>query len=103
MRAELRASAEDANLTLPWAGIFRPREPWRSLVLIAAAAERASAPSPFYYRRKRKIQRKKKSGRLQGRQLNLFPQEGSDPRFYRPATPPDPKRPLADLFPMAYE
>lgn len=89
--------ARDAGLCLPWSGIFRPRESWRPLVMIAAAAEQIAAGKSFHrpesaVRRKIAASRcdKKPIGK-QGLQLKLFPVEG-DPNFYRPAIarPADP-------------
>jgi hypothetical protein len=87
-------------------------ECWRPLVLVAAAFEEAQT----FYRPKRRIQpaiaanrcnkrtnslQKSTTGKLQGVQLDLFS------AFYRPEAPvrpkPDPERPLADVFPEAYE
>jgi hypothetical protein len=109
-----RKLAYDAGLCLPWAGIFQPREPWRPLVMIAAAAEEVAADKTFHrpnpaVRREIAANRcKKRSQRLQGTQLELFPEKG-DPNFYRPAMPTsvrtfayDPERPLADVFTEAY-
>jgi hypothetical protein len=45
---------------------------------------------------------KKSSGPLQGIQLELFA-DPPDARFYRPSVIRDSGRPLADLFPEAYE
>ena len=59
-----------------------------------------------FYRPIRRVtagKRCKKSSRpLQGVQLELFA-DPPDPNFYRPDVIRDPARPLADLFPEAYE
>ena len=107
-----RSSMNDASLSLPWAGIFRPREPWRAAVLIARAAEAvgsdvkaAGAFSPqqpntgsagdpdFPFHRPEppvragiaSTRRKNRNRKLQGIQLSLFPER--DERFYHPPVP----------------
>jgi hypothetical protein len=90
--------------------LFQPKRPWRPLVLVAEAAERNERSSAFY-RPKQPVRPgnaakgcKKGSGRLQGVQLELFPQ--NDPNFYRSTlvkAKVDPERPLADLFPEAFK
>jgi hypothetical protein len=59
-----------------------------------------------FYRPARRVtagKRCKKSSRpLQGIQLEMFA-DPPDPKFYRPAVIRDPERPLADLFPEAYD
>ena len=114
--------AAEAAFCLPWAGLFRPKPPWRSLVILAALGERLASENPFY-RPKQAIRAriaanrcKKRSRKLQGMQLELFPAPGRVPdidarnfapasNFYRPVKlyTPDPERPLADVFPEAYE
>jgi hypothetical protein len=101
-----RKLAADAALHLPWAGIF---EPWRSLVLTALAADSLAIAKP----RNAAKGCKKRSGRLQGVQLALFPEPaqnaGKSPadstfpplaEMFVPIADDD--KPLADLFPEAY-
>jgi hypothetical protein len=99
----MRPAADQLSL-----GFHPTTESWRPLVLVAAAAEEAQS----FYRPKRRIQRqiaasrcKKRSGKLQCTQLALFLDPASDPNFYRPVRifAHDPERPLADVFPEAYE
>lgn len=105
-----KEEARDASLCLPWAGIFRPREAWRSLVVVAAAAEKVESRQTFYRPKKTlRAGKKKRSNRLQGTQLDLFPDNGAQEftgasNFYRPVKnfTPDPSRPLLDVFPEAY-
>lgn len=62
--------AADLALRLPWAGIF---EPWRPLVLVAAAAQ-AAEPAKKPVQAKNAANRcKKRSRKLQ---LELFPSDG---------------------------
>lgn len=110
-RPEARSPKPDFSLRLPWAGIF---EPWRPFVLAAEVAKTAVPPRIAAKRCK------KASGRLQGVQLNLFPDNPAEnftepgkftpgllpPDFPRPGQLEfpiiDEDRPLADLFPEAY-
>jgi hypothetical protein len=92
-----RSSMNDASLSLPWAGIFRPREPWRAAVLIARAAEAVGsdvkAADAFPFHRPEppvragiaSTRRKNRNRELQGIQLSLFPER--DERFYHPPVP----------------
>jgi hypothetical protein len=120
-----RKLAEDASLCLPWAGIFRPKQPWRSTVLMARAAEAVETPPEgkpagglaAFHRPEPPVRegiafarRKNRSRKLQGIQLELFPER--DQRFYHPQSAAsevvvrisahDSARPLADVFPEAY-
>jgi hypothetical protein len=110
-RAREAAAVDAANFSLPWAGLFRPKQPWRSLVILAALGERLDSDRPPFHRPEEPVRAgiaakrcKKRSGKLQGLQLELFP-DPPDPTFYRPpaARALDPERPLADVFPEAYE
>jgi|ERR1039458_742197 hypothetical protein len=82
----------DSPLGLNYEGVNRY---WRPLVVMAQCFQR-----PKVNRLPLVIRCKKRSGKLQGLQLDLFES------FYRPEVPvrptPDPARPLADLFPEAY-
>lgn len=74
------------------------------MVVVAAAAEHADSKPTFYRPANAAKHCKKRSGKLQGLQLSLFP-DPPDPNFYRPPvviTTWDPNRPLADIFPTAY-
>jgi len=90
--------APDANLGLPWAGIV---EPWRPLLLIAAAAdEQQNTAKRAAKRCKNSRQLKLFDGKLRGVQLALsFP----DPVQNAPKSPADSDFPaLADMVdPMA--
>jgi hypothetical protein len=121
-------AARDLSLRLPWGGIF---EPWRPFVLTAQAAEMAAqAPAGKTARPKKAAARcRKGTGWLQGVQLDLFPEmaanspenqaqkprESADDSDFPPlaavpllldvtdAIDSENDRPLADLFPDAYE
>lgn len=121
-------AAADSALRLPWAGIF---EPWRPFVLVAKAARTKNVrvrPKNVLVRAQVAANRcKKGSGRLQGVQLDLFPDiaaqkftagenlhapvKNSAPESGLLNFPPlagvevpitDEDRPLFDLFPDAY-
>jgi hypothetical protein len=86
----MRPAAASSQLSLDYEGV---NSYWRPLVVMAQV---------FSYKRTKIAAKhcKKRSGKLQGRQLGLFED------FYRPETPvrpaPDPNRPLLDVFPEAY-
>jgi hypothetical protein len=107
-RAAVRNPAADAALRLPWAGIF---EPWRPLVLVAAAADTLAITKP-------QIAAKRCNTRgnpLQKLQLDLAfadpaqnggksPANSTFPELARMEAPmtDDEYKPLQDLFPEAY-
>lgn len=72
--------AKDAALRLPWAGIF---EPWRPLVLTAAAAAKANSVKNAVKRCKKSSQRLLFDGKLRGVQLAFAfePDEEDEPLF----------------------
>lgn len=85
----------EAGACLPWCEMFRPRESWRPMVLIAAAAEQLDDEEKAFHRPVPAVRsaialrrRKKRADRLQGVQLNLFLDVG-DPNFYRPSVAPN--------------
>lgn len=88
----MRPSVTSSQLFLDYEGV---NSYWRPLVIMAQVFQRPSAP-----RKVASVRCKKRSGKLQGMQLDLFES------FYRPEVPvrpaPDPARPLADVFPEAY-
>lgn len=87
--------AADAALRLPWAGIF---EPWRPLVLVAAAQQdvQRNAIQKTAKRCKKSAQRLLFDGKLRGVQLALFPEnemQNADPGQKQRELPADSKFP----------
>lgn len=105
VKAVSMARPAEGQLSLGFHPVF---ESWRPFLFMAAAFEGEQT----FYRPKRRTQPavaanrcKKRSNRLQGTQLDLFLDPPEDPNFYRPVRifAHDPDRPLADVFPEAYE